>query len=124
MTTDFYSDIPKRFEVWRMAFKFEDKPNVTKERPVVIGAVSSRSAEVFVLSVKVTSHAPRSDWPGEVILLDWKEAGLEKPSVARCSKHMVVPIETLLGNKKYGRLSERDALAVEKALHEVRAPLL
>ena len=37
------------------------------------------SVEVFVLSIKVTSHPPRPNYFGEVPILDWKEAGLSKP---------------------------------------------
>ena len=78
-------EIPKVFEVWRMSFRYEDQPGKSKERLVVVGAVSEQSAEIFLLAVKVTSQAPRTEFPGEVVLLDWQQAGLEKPSVVRCS---------------------------------------
>ena len=107
-----------------MSFRYEDQPGKSKERPVVVGAISEQSAEIFLLAVKVTSHAPRPEFPGEVALLDWQQAGLEKPSVVRCSKHLVVPIDVLLGQRKYGRLSNRDSMAVLSALKEVNAPLL
>lgn len=107
-----------------MSFQYEDQPGKSKERPVVVAAVSKKAAEVLLLAVKVTSHAPRAEFPGEVVLLDWQQAGLEKPSVARCSKHLVVPIEVLHGQRKYGQLSSRDCLAVLSALKEVKAPLL
>jgi mRNA interferase MazF len=107
-----------------LQYRFEDRPNQYKERPVVVGAISRETAEVSLLAVKVTSHAARAEFPGEVVLQDWQQAGLEKPSVARCSKHMVVPVEVLMGQRRYGKLSTRDALAVEEALKEVGAPLV
>ena len=116
--------MPQLHEVWQMQFRFEDQPNKYKERPVVIGALSESTAEVFLLAVKVTSHSARPDSPGEVVLQDWQQAGLEKPSVARCSKHMVVPIQVFEGQRRYGKLSNRDALAVEAALKEVGAPIV
>ena len=41
------------------------------------------------------SLTPRTDFPGEVFLNDWAEAGLPKPSVARCSKLAQIPLTTL-----------------------------
>ena len=101
MTTDRFAE-PQLFEVWRMAFRYEDQPEISKERPVIIGAVNKETDEVLLLAVKVTSHAPRPDCPGEVVLEDWQEAGLEKPSVARCSKHMVVPSKFSATNESTG----------------------
>ena len=89
--------------MWRLAFRYEDQPEKSKERPVVIGAVDKETDEVLLLAVKVTSHAPRPDCPGEVVLEDWQEAGLEKPSVARCSKHMVVPSKFSATNESTGK---------------------
>lgn len=123
MTTDRFAE-PQLFEVWRMAFRYEDQPEISGERPVIIGAVNKETDEVLLLTVKVTGHAPRSDCAGEVVLEDWQEAGLEKPSVARCSKHMVVPSRIFRNKRRYGKLSFRDSSAVLDALREVKALLL
>jgi hypothetical protein len=32
MTTDRFAE-PQLFEVWRMAFRYEDQPEISKERP-------------------------------------------------------------------------------------------
>ena len=66
----------------------------------------------FIISVKVTSHPPRPAFLEEVPLLDWQEAGLTKPSTARCSHVARLP----KGFFRYGRLSDRDAKAVDAAL--------
>ena len=107
--------------VWQMSFEYEDQPGVAKVRPVVIGAVDGGRA--VVLAVKVTGHGPRPEFPGEVRLRGWKDAGLDKPSVARCSKTLVVPTEVFVGQMRYGHLNEEDALAVAEALREVGATL-
>ena len=86
---------PRPYDVWQMSFEYEDQPGVAKVRPVVIGAVDGGRA--VVLAVKVTGHGPRPDFPGEVRLRGWKDAGLDKPSVARCSKTLVVPTEAFAG---------------------------
>lgn len=88
-----------------MSSRYEDQPEISKERPVIIGAVNKETDEVLLLTVKVTGHAPRSDCAGEVVLEDWQEAELEKPSVARCSKHTVVPSRIFRNKRRYGKLS-------------------
>ena len=115
------SAAPAPYEVWRLEFEYEDQPGVSKARPVVVGAVDGERA--VVLAVKVTGHGPRPEFPGEVRLEDWREAGLEKPSVARCSKTLVVPTAAFEGLRRYGRLSDRDSLAVAQALRETGATL-
>lgn len=102
------------YDIWRMAYEFEDKPGLVKERPVIIGAIDDENA--YVLAVKVTSHKARADFLGEVVLQDWQEAGLDKPSVARCSKALIVPLEAFEAQRYYGHLSNRDSLEIERAL--------
>lgn len=112
---------PRPYDVWQMAFEYEDQPGVVKVRPVVIGAVDGERA--VVLAVKVTGHGPRPEFPGEVRLVGWKDAGLDKPSVARCSKTLFVPTEAFAGQMRYVRLTEEDAIAVAEALRATGATL-
>ena len=116
MTT---SRTPRLHDVWRLSFEYEDQPGIAKERPVVIGALDEENA--VVLAVKVTGHGPRLGYPGEVRIEDWKAAGLDKPSVARCSKSLVVPLAAFVNQKRYGTLTDRDSLAVARALSELGA---
>lgn len=118
MTTE---ETPRPYDVWRLSFEYEDQPGVSKMRPVVVGAVDGERAAVLV--VKVTGHGPRAEFPGEVRLSGWRDAGLDKPSVARCSKTLVVPTEAFAGQLRYGHLNEEDALAVAEALRIVGATL-
>lgn len=104
----------RRMEVRRLWFAYEDDPARGKHRPVVIGLVDHDSGDCLV--VKVTGHGPREGFDGEVRLLDWQQAGLSKPSTARCSKVAVVPLRALLGSEVYGLLSLRDSIRVRAAL--------
>lgn len=97
MTTE---SVPRPYDVWQMSFEYEDQPGVAKVCPVVIGAVDGGRA--VVLAVKVIGHGPRPEFPGEVRLRGWKDAGLGKPSVVRCSKTLVVPTEAFAGQMRYG----------------------
>ena len=109
---------PQPYEVWCIPFVFDDQPGVFKFRPVIIGGIGKGGVKLMLLSVKVTSHPPRQGIEGEILLLDWQAAGLSKPSTARCSKTILVPLSLFRGKKKYGRLTKRDQMAVRKALEK------
>ena len=105
---------PEPYEVWRIPFAFEEDPTKAKERPVIVIDVNDDVA--LVLVAKVTGHGPRPEFPGEVGLVDWVQAGLSKPSSARCSKRLLYPLEGFAGATYYGKLSPMDAAAVRAAL--------
>lgn len=86
----------------------EDKPDVSKPRPVVVLEVDDDL--LVVVGLKVTSHPPRPWVAGEVVLQDWKEEGLMKPSVARCSKKVALTLPDI--KLRCGSLSGRDRMAV------------
>lgn len=105
-----------RFQIRYMPFEYEDMPGTFKERPVIVGAVSFEKA--LVLLVKVTGHGPRREYPGEVVLVDWAAEGLSKPSVARCSKTVEVDLNEMRDAPLAGRLSQRDAEAVDVGMRD------
>ena len=104
------------FEVERVSFAYEDTPSAAKRRPVIVARVSEDAA--LVLVVKVTGHGPRLGYPGEVRLMDRGQAGLSKPSVARCSQMASVPLAAIQDASVYGQLFQRDEEAVVRGLHE------
>lgn len=104
----------ERFEVRRIFFRYEEDPAKGKNRPVVVALIDREQEEAVVL--KVTGHAPRAGYPGEVALLDWEQEGLSKPSTVRCAKMARVSLPYLLSSDIYGYLSNRDGLRVRSAL--------
>lgn len=112
---------PRPFEVWRLEFVYEDQPEVSKVRPAIVAVVNHDKDTALV--AKVTGHGPRPEFPGEVRIVDWKQAGLTKPSTVRCSKTMTVPLAAFDNASRYGPLSEEDARAVEQALRDLGAIL-
>lgn len=112
---------PRPFEVWRLEFVYEDQPKVSKVRPAIVAVVDHDKDTALV--AKVTGHGPRPEFPGEVRIVDWKQAGLTKPSTARCLKTMTVPLAAFDNASRYGPLSEEDARAVEQALRDLGAIL-
>jgi len=79
----------------------------TKERPVVI-INNGLGIDIDVSFARVTTKKPRNEFDG---LLDkWKEAGLERPSLVRCSKvNTITPGDELV---KIGALQHSDLIAV------------
>ena len=85
---------------------FEDDPVNGKVCPVLV--ISPE--EAYVLSLKMTSHAPRQNFPGEYQIVHWAQAGLRKPTTVRISKLLKIRYEDVL--KVRGRLDERDMLQI------------
>lgn len=106
-------DIKKK-EVWFVDYPYEDNPDLSKVRPVVVLDVIEDNLEV--LSVKVTSKPPRTDNDVldfyEVPLFDWQKANLSKPSVARISKITLVQRDAFL--ERIGIVSEKDWNNIKK----------
>jgi mRNA interferase MazF len=93
-------------EVWFVRFPFEEDPTQFKARPVIV--MESSAGRVFVLSLMVTTHAPRDRF--DVLLSDYSAAGLHKPSVVRTSRSMEIRVEDFL--HYIGTLTDRDFLRV------------
>ena len=85
---------PQSYGVWLARFAFPDIPGVSKVRSVVVVEFDEGNALAFV--IKVTSHEPRPDCPGELAILDWRGAGLVKPSTIRCSQMTWLSMDDML----------------------------
>lgn len=99
-----------RWDVWFASVRFEDSTEV-KSRPVVI----TDHGEVYVLALKVTSHAPRDVW-GEYALVYWREAGLSKPSTVRISKRLRLEPHDMI--RKVGTLHPADIMSIITIMRE------
>lgn len=98
----------KPWEVWFAAVRFEDSPQ-TKNRPVVV----TSSGNIYVIALKVTSHAPRNEW-GEYALQHWQTAGLQKPSTVRIGKRLSLqPCDMV---HKIGKLHPLDIMNIQRIL--------
>ena len=98
----------KKWEVW-----FADAPleeGGSKVRPVLV----LDPANSLVLTFKITSKPPRGNYPAEYRLLQWREAGLTKPSTVRCSKLLRIPDEDFMD--RVGILQLRDIRGVQEII--------
>lgn len=97
-------DDPRPYDVYLMWVEFPDHPGVGKPRPVVVTDVDGDLMSGIV--AKVTGNITW-DKEGDVPLLDWRDAGLVKPSLVRCAQRFRFRSGDLL--QWFGRLSVRDA---------------
>ena len=105
----------KRWEIWEADVPFAEKRG-SKRRPVVVLSQD----EVFVISLKMTSHKARYDsLEGEYELMKWKEAGLSKPTVVQCSRKLKLDASCFTG-KQYGRLNATDIIGLQAMLKYMR----
>lgn len=96
----------KRGEIWTIELN-------EKRRPVVIVSNDNVIAEMDHIIATVTSKQTRNEF--DVVLEYWEEAGLDKPSVVRCTKLNTLHYQELLF--KIGKLHERD---LERVLTTIR----
>lgn len=96
-----------KYDIILTKVKFEDQEG-SKIRPVLY----LKEGECFHIGSKMTSHSPRSNYPKEYQIKNWKESGLKKPTVIRFSKR--VEFENDDAIKKIGHLSDEDIKEIEK----------
>lgn len=94
------------WEIWFADFPYEEDNTITKQRPVIILSVEP----LRVLSVKVTSQNARTEDKYDIPIVNWKYAGLKKPSVARVSKTMFLDKQNFL--TKIGILHDNDKSSI------------
>ncbi len=101
-----------RWDIWIAKVGFEAQDGF-KIRPVLI----IDGTCCCVLSLKITSHTPREGYDGEYQIIEWKEAGLMKPSTIRITKRLSLPTDSFV--KRIGRLMPIDCENVSKIYSEL-----
>lgn len=109
-------------EVVLVRFPFTDLAT-EKKRPALVLANTVRSPRNRLATVAmITSQVEALKLTGDVILGDWKGAGLLHPSLLRLAK--VATLDQELVGRKLGRLSERDMHSARAAFRQVFGPWL
>jgi mRNA interferase MazF len=97
-------------------FPFTD-PMATKKRPaVIVSSVKYNKARPDVILMAITSHLAGYLRIGEVVVADWKAAGLLKPSTI---KPIITTIEKKLVIRTLGRLSQTDLSSLRVILKTI-----
>ena len=106
-------------EVALVRFPFTDLVPA-KRRPALVLTRTTRSPRNRLVTVTmITSQVEGLKLEGDVLLKDWKTAGLLHPSLLRLAK--IATVDEQLIEKTIGRLSARDLAAGQEAFHRVFA---
>ena len=107
----------KSGDVALVRFPFADAAS-SKKRPALVLARTARSPRNRLATVAmITSQVESLKLEGDVLLADWKSAGLLHASLLRLAK--VATIDEDFIDKTIGRLSARDIAAARQAFQRV-----
>lgn len=94
-------------------FPFTDQ-SASKRRPAaVVSSQAYHRARIDLIVMPITSQVRSATAFGEVLVQDWKAAGLLKPGVV---KPVITTIERSLVLRKLGRLNDSTQDAIRKAI--------
>lgn len=105
------SETPALWEAWHARFNFDGKRGY-KYRPVIVVGVRENGSLVMMVTSATNKLRLEHDYP----LQDWREAGLDKPSIARADRIAEIPPSYVGTVGKSGRLSTRDEMALRELL--------
>jgi len=100
-------------DVVLVPFPFTDQTAIKKRPAVVVSSDRYNQARPDVILMAITGHLSGSPRIGEVVVSDWKEAGLLKTSTIT---PILTTVEKSLIVRKLGQLRQRDLLALRDAL--------
>lgn len=94
-----------------------------KKRPALVLACTARSPRNRLVTLAmITSQTDAHRLPGDLLLADWKQAGLLHPSLLRLAKVATVDVELI--DKRIGALTKTDRAAARSAFGSVFAAWL
>lgn len=99
----------RKYDIYTAKVYYEDDLTKYKVRPVLV----LDNQHVIAVIAKITGTSPRENYKGEIVIQDWEEAGLNKPSTIRLSKQYKVDKNKDLRNY-VGHLSKNDIKQVER----------
>jgi mRNA interferase MazF len=105
-------------DVVLVPFPFTDQSSSKKRPAVVVSSAAYHSDHINLILMGISSQVGASPRAGEVVVTDWKKAGLIAPSVV---KAVMTTIESRLVIRKLGALADADRNGVEQALHVILA---
>lgn len=103
-------------DVVLVPFPFTDLTTTKKRPAVVVSSATYHHKYRDLIIMAVTSQIKPSNVFGEVTIIQWKKAGLLKPSVV---KPVFATIEKELVLKNLGRLVEEDRRTLREALQTI-----
>ena len=100
----------RRWDIYWAECPFEDDSSKSKLRPVLV----LKPGEVFVLSLKMTSHPARENDEFDYTLQHWGEANLHSETVVRIGKLSQIRLDAF--HEYIGRIHADDAIEIMKLM--------
>ena len=107
----------RSFDVWdivRVPFPYTARP-ILQHRPALVVSSDAVVGPPGMLWVLMITSAENRRWPGDVDIVDFREAGLPAPSMVRTAK--IATIEAAEADR-LGALARREQTAVARHLAE------
>ena len=101
-----------KWDIWWVDTPYDDNPRKSKIRPLlVLKEVGNK-----VITFKMTSTSPRDKFKGEYAIIDWKAAGLTRPTTVRCSIKIKISKNNFLD--PIGKLTDKDINNIKKIIEK------
>jgi len=97
-------------------FPFTDQTTIKKRPAVIVSSDAYNRQRPDIIITAITSQMHTADYFGDMIVSQWQEAGLLKPSVI---KPIFTTIEKGLVIKKLGRMGDKDLTSLQGALKTI-----
>ncbi|MBD2188292.1 type II toxin-antitoxin system PemK/MazF family toxin [Pseudanabaena mucicola] len=105
-------------DVLLVSFPFTDQTTTKKRPTIVISSEIYNQSKLDILLIAVTSQVKMPLQFGEILITDWSNAGLLKPSLI---KPIITTLEKQLVIKKLGKLETTDSQALQGLLQQIIA---
>ena len=99
------------FDVVVVPFPFTDRETERRRPALVVSSPAFNATHDQSILAMITSAG--GDWPSDVVVRDWREAGLSVPCKVRLK---LFTLDDVLILRRAGALSERDAESVRDSL--------
>jgi mRNA-degrading endonuclease toxin of MazEF toxin-antitoxin module len=103
-------------DVVLVPFPFTDQTEAKKRPAVIVSSDEYHQSRPHVILIAITGHLSGYPRIGEVLVLDWKEAGLIKTSTI---KPILTTVEKNLIVRRLGQLRPRDVAALKGTLRRI-----
>ena len=97
-------------------FPFTDHSAVKKRPAVIVSSDTYNSKRPDIIIMAVTSQMQSASYFGDIIVNNWQNAGLLKPSVI---KPIFTTVEKKLIIKKLGALDNEDQMSLKESLRDI-----
>ncbi len=97
-------------------FPFTDQTTIKKRPAVIVSSNMYNKNRPDIIIMAVTSQIHGSGYFGDILIQNWQQAGLLKPSVI---KPIVTTVEKRLVLRKLGTISDIDRTALTEGLQSI-----